>query len=122
MQDFNYLHTNCFEVTVELGCDKFPPEEELSLGWHQNHEALLMFMESVRVCPKSGHVSLSHGLSVKYFNSKLILKSFVCVPQVHRGIKGIVKDEDGNRIKGARISVRGIRHDITTGDHFYLLQ
>lgn len=48
MQDFNYLHTNCFEVTVELGCDKFPPQEELFLGWHENHEALLTFMEAVR--------------------------------------------------------------------------
>lgn len=48
MQDFNYLHTNCFEVTVELGCDKFPPQEELFLGWHENHEALIAFMEAVR--------------------------------------------------------------------------
>lgn len=48
MQDFNYLHTNCFEVTVELGCDKFPPQEELFLGWHENHEALITFMEAVR--------------------------------------------------------------------------
>lgn len=48
MQDFNYLHTNCFEVTVELGCDKFPPEEELNLSWHENHEALIAFMEAVR--------------------------------------------------------------------------
>ncbi|XP_023287021.1 carboxypeptidase Z-like isoform X1 [Seriola lalandi dorsalis] len=82
MQDFNYLHTNCFEVTVELGCDKFPPEDELSLGWHQNHEALLTFMEAA-----------------------------------HLGIKGIVKDEEGNGIKGARISVQRIRHDITTGEN-----
>lgn len=47
MQDFNYLHTNCFEVTVELGCDKFPPEEELFMGWNENQEALLAFMEAV---------------------------------------------------------------------------
>lgn len=47
MQDFNYLHTNCFEVTVELGCDKFPPEEELLLAWNENQEALLAFMEEV---------------------------------------------------------------------------
>lgn len=81
MQDFNYLHTNCFEVTVELSCEKFPPEEELHIGWHENHEALVAFIEAA-----------------------------------HRGIKGIVKDEQGNGIKGARISIKGIRHDITSGD------
>ncbi|XP_041635871.1 carboxypeptidase Z-like [Cheilinus undulatus] len=89
MQDFNYLHTNCFEVTVELGCDKFPPEEELFIAWHENVEALLTFMETA-----------------------------------HQGIKGIVKDEEGNAIKGAKVSVRGIRHDITTaenGDYWRLL-
>ncbi|XP_011604961.1 carboxypeptidase Z [Takifugu rubripes] len=82
MQDFNYLHTNCFEVTVELGCDKFPPEEELFMGWNENQEALLAFMEAA-----------------------------------HRGIKGIVKDEAGNGIKGAQISVRGVRHNITSGEN-----
>lgn len=48
MQDFNYLHTNCFEVTVELGCDKFPPEDELFPVWNDNQEALIVFMEAVR--------------------------------------------------------------------------
>ncbi|CAN9509663.1 unnamed protein product [Ophioblennius macclurei] len=89
MQDFNYLHTNCFEVTVELGCEKFPPEEELFIGWHENQEALISYIEAA-----------------------------------HRGIKGIVKDEEGNGIKGARISVRGIRHDVTSaesGDYWRLL-
>lgn len=37
------------------------------------------------------------------------------LPQAHRGIKGIVKDEAGIGIKGAQISVRGVRHNITSG-------
>ncbi|XP_034712431.1 carboxypeptidase Z-like isoform X2 [Etheostoma cragini] len=82
MQDFNYLHTNCFEVTVELGCDKFPSEEELFLGWHENQEAFITFMEAA-----------------------------------HLGIKGIVKDKEGNAVKGARISVRRIQHDVTTAEN-----
>lgn len=47
MSDFNYLHTNCLEITVELGCDKFPSEVELYPEWKRNKEALLTFMESV---------------------------------------------------------------------------
>ncbi|XP_056135887.1 carboxypeptidase Z isoform X2 [Lampris incognitus] len=89
MSDFNYLHTNCLEITVELGCDKFPSEPELYPEWKRNKEALLSFMESV-----------------------------------HRGIKGVVKDEDGYGIKGATISVKGIRKDVTTaedGDYWRLV-
>ncbi|XP_076001312.1 carboxypeptidase Z isoform X2 [Genypterus blacodes] len=89
MSDFNYLHTNCLEITVELGCDKFPSEVELYPEWKRNKEALLSFMESV-----------------------------------HRGLKGVVRDVDGNGIKGATVSVKGIRKDVTTaedGDYWRLL-
>ncbi|XP_053715642.1 carboxypeptidase Z-like [Synchiropus splendidus] len=89
MQDFNYLHTNCMELTVELGCDKFPPEEDLFIAWQENHEALISFIEAV-----------------------------------HQGIKGIVTNEHGDPIKGARIAVQRVRHDITTietGEYWRLL-
>ena len=51
MNDFSYLHTNCFELTIFLGCDKFPHESELSREWESNREALLSFIEQVTMTP-----------------------------------------------------------------------
>ncbi|XP_045539218.1 carboxypeptidase D [Papilio machaon] len=47
MQDWNYLHTNDMELTLELGCYKFPPAEDLPTYWEDNKEALLKFIEQV---------------------------------------------------------------------------
>ncbi|XP_034752900.1 adipocyte enhancer-binding protein 1 [Etheostoma cragini] len=89
MNDFSYLHTNCFELSIFLGCDKFPHESELPLEWENNREALLSFIE-----------------------------------QVNRGIKGVVRDVEGNPLPNVTISVEGIRHDVKTapsGDYWRLL-
>ncbi|XP_072538645.1 uncharacterized protein aebp1b [Salminus brasiliensis] len=89
MNDFSYLHTNCLELSIFLGCDKFPHESELLREWEHNREALLTLME-----------------------------------QVHRGVKGVVNDKEGNPIQNATISVEGVNHDVTTGeagDYFRLL-
>ncbi|KAM8887323.1 uncharacterized protein aebp1b [Spinachia spinachia] len=89
MNDFSYLHTNCFELSIFLGCDKFPHQSELADEWEKNREAMIIFME-----------------------------------QVNRGIRGIVKDQQGNPIANATVSVDGINHDVTTattGDYWRLL-
>ncbi|XP_030001224.1 probable carboxypeptidase X1 isoform X2 [Sphaeramia orbicularis] len=90
MNDFSYLHTNCFEVTVELSCDKFPHASELPIEWENNRESLLVYME-----------------------------------QVHRGIKGVVRDKDtGAGIADAIIKVDEIDHHIRSvadGDYWRLL-
>uniref|UniRef100_A0A3B4GM39 Peptidase M14 domain-containing protein n=1 Tax=Pundamilia nyererei TaxID=303518 RepID=A0A3B4GM39_9CICH len=84
MNDFSYLHTNCLELSIFLGCDKFPHQSELAYEWEKNREAMLIFME-----------------------------------QVHRGIRGIVKDQQGNPIANATVSIEGINHDVTTGQYTY---
>ncbi|KAK5638630.1 hypothetical protein RI129_012925 [Pyrocoelia pectoralis] len=43
---FNYIHSNCFEVTFELSCCKYPVSSELSKEWLLNRESLLTFMEA----------------------------------------------------------------------------
>uniref|UniRef100_A0A3Q0SYE8 Carboxypeptidase X, M14 family member 1 n=1 Tax=Amphilophus citrinellus TaxID=61819 RepID=A0A3Q0SYE8_AMPCI len=90
MNDFSYLHTNCFEVTVELSCDKYPHASELPIEWENNRESLLTYME-----------------------------------QVHRGIKGVVRDKDtGAGIADAIIKVDDIDHHIRSvadGDYWRLL-
>uniref|UniRef100_A0A493TCA5 Peptidase M14 domain-containing protein n=1 Tax=Anas platyrhynchos platyrhynchos TaxID=8840 RepID=A0A493TCA5_ANAPP len=82
INDFSYLHTNCFELSIYVGCDKYPHESELPEEWENNRESLIVFME-----------------------------------QVHRGIKGIVKDIHGRGIPNAIISVEGVNHDIRTGNN-----
>ncbi|XP_056625972.1 LOW QUALITY PROTEIN: probable carboxypeptidase X1 [Triplophysa dalaica] len=90
MNDFSYLHTNCFEVTVELSCDKFPHASELPIEWENNRESLIIYME-----------------------------------QIHRGIKGVVRDKDTEAgIADAIIKVDDIDHHIRSafeGDYWRLL-
>ncbi|KAB0791260.1 hypothetical protein PPYR_03060 [Photinus pyralis] len=46
MQDFNYVHSNCFEVTFELSCCKYPPASHLPNEWQLNKESMLSFIEA----------------------------------------------------------------------------
>lgn len=50
MQDYNYAFTNCFDITLEMGCQKFPVDELLPLYWEQNRDAMILFLIQVFLC------------------------------------------------------------------------
>ena len=79
MQDFNYLFSNCMEITVELSCCKYPMEDTLQGHWEDNKGALLAYVEAVQA-----------------------------------GLRGIVRDAEGEPVANANIEVAGIEKNVTT--------
>lgn len=47
MQDWNYVKTNAFEVTIELSCEKIIDASKLKSYWNENKYALLSYMGQV---------------------------------------------------------------------------
>ncbi|CAH8850264.1 unnamed protein product [Trichobilharzia szidati] len=47
MQDWNYLFTGCMEITLELGCTKYPWASEISTYWNDNKYSLVSFLSEV---------------------------------------------------------------------------
>ena len=89
MQDYNYMHSNCFEITVEQGCTKFPVARDLEKIWEDNRDALLRF-----------------------------------IVEVHKGVRGFVRDDAGTPIPDAEINVVGRDHAVRSasdGDYWRLL-
>lgn len=48
MQDWNYVFAGCMELTIELGCTKFPTSGELPGYWLDNRDALIAYIEQVK--------------------------------------------------------------------------
>ncbi|KOC66182.1 Carboxypeptidase D [Habropoda laboriosa] len=89
MQDFNYAHSNAFEITFELSCCKYPNASAMPEYWRLNKESLIKYLE-----------------------------------QAHIGVKGLVRDSDGQPIEAANIVVHGIKHNVSTthrGEYWRLL-
>lgn len=47
MQDWNYIHGGCMELTLELNDDKWPSPEKLPLLWEHNRPAMLALLSLV---------------------------------------------------------------------------
>ena len=60
MGDFNYLFSNCFEITVEVTCCKKPDARSLPAEWLKNRNSLLTFLEQAHMGVK-GLVRYENG-------------------------------------------------------------
>jgi carboxypeptidase E len=65
MQDFNYLSSNSFEITVELGCVKYPQASDMWLYHWQNKNSLLEFMAWVLKGVKGVLLNAKTGEGIK---------------------------------------------------------
>ncbi|CAG2056692.1 unnamed protein product [Timema podura] len=93
MQDFNYLSSNDFEITLELGCDKYPSQDVLEKEWEDNKEALMHYMWQVHIGVKGQVKDAETG--------KPLANAVIHVKNVTGG-----RDDD-------------IQHDVTSGQSGY---
>ena len=70
MQDWQYLHSNSMEITIEMGCFKFPFDSMLPTLWDEHKYSLIAYLE-----------------------------------MVHRGVKGVVTDGQGNAVSNATLRI-----------------
>jgi len=81
MQDFNYLFSNCLEITVELSCTKKPPPTNLQAEWENNLDPLLALLESVhggvkgRVVDQDGEVLPEAAIKVAGIEKDMVTTS-----------------------------------------------
>uniref|UniRef100_A0A914C0G5 Peptidase M14 carboxypeptidase A domain-containing protein n=1 Tax=Acrobeloides nanus TaxID=290746 RepID=A0A914C0G5_9BILA len=61
MQDWQYVHSNSMEITIEMGCFKFPNDDMQIRLWDEHKFSVLAFMEMVHKGVK-GIVSDADGL------------------------------------------------------------
>ncbi len=47
MQDWSYAYTSDMEITIEIGCNKYPEQDDLKSYWDDNKGALLAYITQV---------------------------------------------------------------------------
>jgi len=103
MQDFNYLASNDFEITLELGCDKFPASSSLKSEWEDNKKSLMEFIWAVHWGVKGVVRDATTGQAI---------------PAATVHVRNITRLDRHSRMNA------DIKHDITTasgGDYWRLL-
>merc|ERR1712071_200781 len=85
MQDFNYVHSNSFELTLELSCCKYPPASDLPTEWSLNKKPLLNFIAST-------HRGV-RGLILDKETQEPVPKAYVVVEGINKNITSTERGE-----------------------------
>ena len=92
------MHSNCFEITLELSCCKYPVASQLRKEWDNNRDSLINYM----------------------YQAHMGVKGFITESDSDNSPYGII----GTPIQNAVISVSGINYNVTSstyGDYWRLL-
>lgn len=109
MQDWNYLRAGCMELTLELGCVKYPNATDLRQYWLDNRDALITYIEQA------------------IFNNLLpflLFYQIIVIFKVHKGVYGFITSTIGHPIANASIIIEGIPHNVKSaaaGDYWRIL-
>ncbi|KAL5703590.1 metallocarboxypeptidase D [Ranunculus cassubicifolius] len=78
MQDWNYIHAGCFELTLEISDNKWPPAKELPILWEYNRMSMLNLVASTvktgvhgRILSSAGGKPLPADIEIKGINYTL---------------------------------------------------
>uniref|UniRef100_A0A7C9EW66 Peptidase M14 domain-containing protein n=2 Tax=Opuntia streptacantha TaxID=393608 RepID=A0A7C9EW66_OPUST len=90
MQDWNYIHAGCFELTLEISDNKWPNASELSTIWEYNRMSMLKLVATVA---KTG----VHGRIFSSDNGKP-LPAFIAIKGINHTIKAGERFADYHRL------------------------
>ncbi|KAI3380172.1 hypothetical protein SNEBB_007232 [Seison nebaliae] len=115
MQDFNYLTTNCFELTIEMGCEKFPAGNELLKFWHENRDSMIDFIRLTHAGIKGVVESVQTGDKIK--GAKILVYKVLKndLPEPHQSKENVLVKN------GEEMYINHDVHSTTYGDFFRLL-
>jgi len=85
MQDFNYVYSNCFEITMEMSCCKYPEASELPTDWEHNRRPILNYIAST-------HRGV-RGLILEEGTQKPVPNAYVVVEGIDKNITSTERGE-----------------------------
>uniref|UniRef100_A0A915DRL0 Peptidase M14 carboxypeptidase A domain-containing protein n=1 Tax=Ditylenchus dipsaci TaxID=166011 RepID=A0A915DRL0_9BILA len=76
MQDWQYAYTSCMEITIEMGCYKFPTDTMIPKLWEEHKYSLLSFLQMVHSGIK-GLVKNTQGMPIAKAVVTIVVRSLL---------------------------------------------